>query len=187
MRIIGICGYKQSGKSVASKYLIEKHGYKPHNFKDALIKELKDNFPDLLEQIRLDCEHQKPYLMFEPEGQWTIERLFEEKPPLVRKLMQNYATEVRRKEYPDYWINKWNISRPIGNIVVDDVRFLNESETVKRYGGIIIKIIRTGQVSNDLHSSETEHTQIIPDYTIEANEGDHEAIYYQIDNILKQI
>jgi len=182
-KIIGLTGYKQSGKSVASKYLQEKYGYKPHNFKDSLIKELKENFPDLLEEIRGDT-----YGTVRPG--FDVNTLFQEKPPLIRKLMQNYATEVRRKENPDYWRNKW-IERVSyvapDNVVVDDVRFLNEAEAVKNLGGILIKIIRTAQEKTDTHSSETEHELIKPNFIIEAGEGKQEELYKQLDEIINKI
>jgi len=185
--IISLTGYKQSGKSVVSKYLQEKYGYKPHNFKDALIKELKENFPDLLKEIQ-ETANENPssrYPFFE-----TTDQLFEEKPPLIRKLMQNYATEVRRKEDSRYWAIEWDINKPdldIVDVVVDDVRFLNEAQTVKNYGGVIIRIIKTGQVKDDVHSSETEQLGIIPDYTIEAEAGDTQKIYDELDKIINQI
>jgi len=45
MKLIAFVGFKQSGKTTASQYLQEKHGYIRHNFKDALVREIKQNFP----------------------------------------------------------------------------------------------------------------------------------------------
>lgn len=178
MTIIAFIGLKQSGKSTAAKYLQEKYGFVRHNFKDALVNEIKQNFPDLLQEIKdiYDLPHMD-----------TIDALFEEKPPLVRKLLQNYGTEVRRKDDINYWVDKWLaefLFSKSENFVVDDVRFRNEAQTVKNQEGIIIKIIRTGQVSNDNHSSETEHNQIIPDYTIEVGDGEQDKLYAELDKII---
>lgn len=171
--IIGLTGLKQSGKSTAAKYLESKYGFKRHNFKDALVKELKRNFPDLLEE------------MVSVHDAENIDKLFEEKPPLIRKLLQNYGTEVRRREDSEYWIREWINNRPLSNTVVDDVRFLNEAQAVRLYGGRIVQIIKQGQESNDQHQSETEMARIIPDSKIIANEGKPEDIEKAIDLLME--
>lgn len=115
--LIALCGYKQSGKSVAATYLKEKYNFTPHNLKDGLIKELKQNFPDYLKK---ESEHHA----------CTIDELFERKPGSTREFMKNYGTEVRRKEWKNYWLSKWMDTKPKDqDIVVDDVRFTNEVAT----------------------------------------------------------
>lgn len=226
--IIGICGYKQSGKSVASKYLQEKYGYTPHNFKDALIKEIKENFPDLLgeiykaEQILKEnrcflCMNTRisgNLLMNKPvcanhsnshiatleqmhkaiydeqllgKEKTLTDALFNQKPPLIRALMKNYGTEVRRKGDDFYWIRKWVETRPQGKVVVDDVRFLEDANMLWGVGRMLIRIIKTGQVNTDTHQTESEIDLITPDYTIEANEGDHQKIYDELDKIIDKL
>ena len=173
--IIAFIGYKQRGKSTASKYLQGKYDFKPHNFKDALIEEIKTYFPDF---IKKECELYN----------CTPEELFEKKPGHIRQLMQNFGTELRRKENKNYWINKWwQNSQHESKIVVDDCRFLNEAEEIKIRNGIIIKIIRTGQVNIDKHESETEMNDIIPDYTIEVGTGEHDKLYEQLDKIIDKL
>ena len=49
--IIGLTGFKQVGKSTAASHLETKHGFSRHNMKDALVAELKQNFPDLLQKL----------------------------------------------------------------------------------------------------------------------------------------
>lgn len=174
MTIIALIGMKQSGKSTASKYLQEKYGFKPHNFKDSLINEIKTYFPDF---VKAECE------LYNCTG----EELFEKKPGHIRQLMQNFGTELRRKEDPNYWTYRWNVDRTEKNIVVDDCRFLNEAKTIKVCDGIIIKIIRTGQENKDSHQSEQEYNQIIPDYTIEVATGEQYKLYEQLDKIIYEI
>lgn len=175
MTIIALIGMKQSGKSTASKYLQEKYGFKPHNFKDALIEEIKTYFPDF---IKAECELYN----------CTPEELFEKKPGHIRQLMQNFGTELRRKQNPDYWVNKWwQNAEYESKIVVDDCRFHNEANVIKVRNGIIIKIIRTGQENKDLHQSEQEFNQIIPDYTIEVATGEQIKLYEQLDKIYENI
>ena len=83
--LIGLIGFKQSGKTTAAEYL-ESKGFERVNFKDCLIDELKQNFPDLLNEIKANMELRGLPM--------SIDKLFLTKPPLVRTLMQNYGTEV---------------------------------------------------------------------------------------------
>lgn len=175
MTIIALTGLKQSGKSTAANYLVEKYGFIKHNFKDALINEIKTYFPDF---IKKECELYN----------CDVDYLFEKKPGHIRQLMQNFGTELRRKEDIEYWVRKWvDIVGGTGDFVVDDCRFLNEARTVRFCRGIVIKIIRTGQVSTDQHQSETEMNEIIPDYTIEVATGEQHKLYEQLDKIIYEV
>ena len=173
MAIIGITGFKHVGKSTAAKYL-ESKGFTRHNFKDAMVQEIKANFPDLLKALAIHYN-------------LTIDELFEQKPPLMRALMVNYGTDVRRKENPRYWAGQWEQALcPELNTVADDVRFLNEAEAVKREGGIIIRLERDGVTTGGDHASETEQLQIVPDYTIKTKDGDIEDLHRQLDDIISK-
>ena len=178
--IIGLVGFKQVGKSTAAKYLEEKYSFTRHNFKDALVQELKDNFPDLLTQIVIAGRD----LGFKAMN-WN--ELFEEKPPLMRALLQNYGTDVRRKDNPHHWTGQWGQALfPLRDTVADDVRFLNESEAKKREGGIIIRLVRSDILTGGTHVSETEQLEIVADHTIECDPGDHAALYRALDDIINQ-
>ena len=169
--LIGLVGFKQVGKSTAAKYLEDKYGFTRHNFKDALVQELKDNFPNLIEELEIHYNLSTP-------------QLFIQKPPLMRALMQNYGTDVRRKDSPNYWTQQWVKNLDIGKTVVDDVRFLNEAEAVKLGGGIIIRLTRSDIETGGTHLSETEQLEIVADHTIECDPGDHEALYRALDDII---
>jgi hypothetical protein len=110
----------------------------------------------------------------------------------AREFLQKFGTEVCRDHLPTkipqmnkLWItcfeifcNK-NLSK---NIIVSDVRFVDEANAIKSCGGIIIEICRTSEEIydwgniNDLetgnyhdptkHTSETEMDNIEADYTI---------------------
>ena len=166
--IIGLTGKKGSGKTLAANYFIEK-GYTKINFKDALIKEMRERLPNVLAELS------KTYQM-------SIDNLFEQKPPIMRALLQNYGTEVRRKDNENYWVDKWK-SLVTPQTVVDDVRFLNEADVVKEKGGIIIRIVLLGQEHTDTHISEIEMDSIEPDYTVTAQKGDFDTLYSELDKI----
>lgn len=178
--IIGLTGKKQSGKTEASKGL---KGFKLINFKDALIEEIKDGFPDLLEGIKDEYN-------LSNDTEITVENLFSIKPFLMRTLMQNYGTDVRRKDDKDYWVNRWldSIHYGDGDILADDVRFENEAKAVRTLGGIIIRIHRPSlEVGTDFHPTETEMDKIKVDHLI-INDGtikDLQEKIYAIQKISK--
>ena len=191
MHLIAFTGKKQTGKSTACKYLEEKYGFTRVNFKDALIAELKQNFPDLLMSIMkqsflngdIDTDPCFDYIL-------ALTELFQNKPPPIRTLMQNYGTNVRRRDKDSYWVDEWKdeieymvVSGSEG-VTVDDCRFLNEAEAVKQGDGIIIRLVRTDMTHTDTHQSETEMDSIVPDFTIVCNGGDEDNLYTKLDEIM---
>ena len=177
--VIGICGYARSGKSTIAEYLVKKHGFKKVGFKDALIADMKEKFPDLLRELSLIHDGDLDDLAW----------LFDNKPPLMRALMQNYGTNVCRNKDPDCWVKAWvksvNISR--ANIVVDDVRFFNELSAIVEKDGILIRVKRPDITTGGTHQSEKEQTLFIEDFLIEAEKGAHEDVYEQVEEIIKVI
>ena len=189
-QIIAFTGLKQTGKTTAADYLVSKWGFVKHNFKDALVAEIKERFPDLLREI----QYHEGYI--DSDNQWqepTIDELFESKPPLIRALMQNYGTEVRRKEDPDYWVKLWGLSvlyeirnDPNYKLVVDDLRFFEELQAVRERQGIVINIQRDDLTTPDKHQSETEHLDFEVDHVIKSKKGDVENLYKELDKIMLQ-
>lgn len=150
------------------------------NFKDALVQEIKDNFPDLLKEI-----HSMYYNSDEP-----VDYLFQTKPLLMRALMQSYGTDVRRKDNPNYWTDKWQ--KTAGhemlfhkkNILTDDVRFMNEAQSVKEAGGVLVRLVRPDLPDNDMHISEQEQKKIKCDYVVEVGKGELDKLEYELIKIL---
>lgn len=181
--IIGLTGFKRVGKTTVSKYLEDKYGYIRVNFKDGLIAEIKQNFPDLLNEIIDICGA--------VGADYTLEELFVEKPSLMRALMVNYGTEVRRREDPDYWVLQWKMKvadmmlQGHRNIVTDDLRFLNELQAVKAWNGTTIRIVRDDIPTGGMHPSETELIGVETDHVIHSKQGDLEGLYRAVDGILK--
>ena len=78
----------------------------------------------------------------------------------VRRILQWWGTEYRRAQDPDYWTKAWG--RKISqynvenmDILVDDVRFINELNVIKEHGDLIVKIERPGFDGANNHASET--------------------------------
>jgi len=151
--IIGLIGQKGVGKTTIMN---EFKDFNHINFKDVLVDEIKENFSELLVAIKDVYKSD------------SIDALFEEKQPLVRALLQNYGVEVRRRDDKDYWIKRFLRKLVIlrGDTIVGDIRFLNEAETIRDVGGILVKIVRDTNII-DSHKSETEQNKIVPDHIIE--------------------
>lgn len=174
--IFGFTGKKHAGKTTAREYVEEQLADSVRiNFKDALIEELNENFKEVLDECST------LYNM-------DINELFRVKPPIVRALMRAYGTELRRREDPDHWLRSWKRKAEKAytkvDVLVDDVRFLNEAEAVRELGGIIIRIERSDMPSTDRHASEAEMDEIEPDYMVSCETGDFEAMQEQLDAIL---
>lgn len=80
-------------------------------------------------------------------------------PTHVRRLLQWYGTEFRRKQDPDYWVKAWSRGIPDAPVVaVTDVRFENEVQAVREAGGIVLVVRRTGvepaASGGEIHRSE---------------------------------
>lgn len=186
MKIIAFTGKKGSGKTTASNFVRRNYTQtNTLNFKTALIAEMCRNFDKTLRVISDD--------MTSIEGEWgdgsewTVERLFQEKPPIMRALMQNYGTEVRRGDDENHWVKKWknSVLKSNFNVVCDDVRFENEFLAVKDLGGTVVRIIRLNQQNTpDSHSSELEMDSLIPDHTITVKDGDIDSLEHELQNIL---
>lgn len=181
MKIIAFTAKKETGKTTAVVYMMQKHKNAVCiNFKDGLVEEIKELFPELLAQMCFVYGAMDWTL-------WNVDRLFAEKPPLMRALMRNFGTEVRREQDQDYWVKKWveKIKQSQDKIIfVDDVRFLNEAGAIRAFGGRIIRIEADKPVPHDLHASEREMDLILPDTVIRNVFGEIETLYTQLDKII---
>jgi dephospho-CoA kinase len=80
--------------------------------------------------------------------------------PDVRKLLQNYGTEVVRKNFGEnVWIDllfRKAEKLQIEKLVISDCRFCNELMAVRERKGTTIKILTNRINSNDSHASEQD-------------------------------
>tara|TARA_B100000214_G_scaffold352775_1_gene308248 strand:- start:1696 stop:2280 length:585 start_codon:yes stop_codon:yes gene_type:complete len=190
-KIIGVCGPKGSGKTLIGEYLRDKYGYLTYAFGGPLKNILKELFLLTDDQLNTDLKEEiDPY--------WNI------KP---RELLQKIGTEVCREEMPKHvkcvipdkiwvqrferWYNNMNENEYLPErtpVIVTDVRFPEECESIKKLGGVLWYIkrdIAECQVNRDSHKSEVFAVDIlnIADLVI-LNNGTKKELYEYIDNML---
>ncbi len=163
MRIIGLVGPKRAGKSTAADALVRERGFVSIGFADAL-KDLALRTDPYIAEAGLHLRD----LHLKVGGEAAKEY------PEVRRFYQELGCGVRDIVGKDAWIEafgrRWlDLGEP-EQIVVPDVRFLNEAEELRDSGGLLIRITRPSLAGGDTHISETEQLDIQCDLEI-VNDG----------------
>lgn len=172
--IIGFSGKIASGKStLAKEYADYCYGENYHivSHADGLREEINDlikliqvgNHDDIIEYLQKELEKniargltmQKARLilrkmtdiigmLWEPvlSGEITDSR---QREPVIRMVLQEWGTDVRRASSPNYWVDKINekideILEQGKHVIVDDVRFTNEADNLVNRGATLIRI-----------------------------------------------
>lgn len=171
-QVIAICGNKCSGKDTLANYICAKYDYKNVKFAGPLKEALKSLFGFTNSQMETDKEVIDPFWQTTP-----------------RKVMQFIGTEVMQYKLqellPDiertFFARRLVSCYPTDKIVISDLRFTHEYETIKKaYNDIqIIKIIRNTQ-QTDMHISENE-ISTIPHDVLLINNGTKEELYAQFE------
>jgi len=140
--IIGIAGFIGSGKDTIADYLITFKGFRRVSYAEPLKDAIASIFAwdrDLLEGTSKYSREWRDTV-----DPWWAERLGI-KHLTPRWVLQQWGTEVgRRAFHDDIWIASIeNKLRTISdNIVISDCRFPNELKSIKRMGGITIRVSR---------------------------------------------
>jgi hypothetical protein len=188
-RVIGISGKIGAGKDAVAAHLVKKD-FRVVRFSDSLKEEVLRIMPKTCEEIWFS------YHVRARDGyngnEWPDEKdrrwmLWIDKPPIIRRLLQEWGTDLRRNENPAYWITKWEEKvealLAIGSSVVSpDVRFLNEHGAVKKFDGNILRVERPGVSLGD-HVSELEADSLKYDHVI-SNVGTLEDLGNLVDEYL---
>jgi hypothetical protein len=154
-----------SGKDTASDYLLQKYGGNKVSFAKPLY--------DILTYAQTIAG-------------FTVEK--------DRMFLQWVGTEWGRNKNMDVWVNATMENLPTGNIMLSDLRYVNEFKACKKRGIVCVKLVRN--VSEDRkgsgtksHISETE-LDIIPvedwDYIIE-NNGTKNQFLTKIESIIQDL
>jgi hypothetical protein len=202
--IISISGLIGSGKDTVAKYLQYNYNYKSVSFAASLKDAVSAVFGwdrDLIEGQTAESRHWR-----ECVDQWWAQRLGI--PHLSpRWILQYWGTEVCRQGFhDDIWIasleNK--LRKSADNIVISDARFPNELSTIRKLGGISLRITRGNepdwylkavqanlgdidakeQLQKTIHPSEWSWIGYDFDYTID-NNSTVESLYKKVDLMIK--
>ncbi len=130
--IIGLVGLPHSGRRVVGARLVNRFGFTPVDFGDAIDR--------MLEVLGADKESLHGQKQRDPV------------PDLGGRSFQ-YAKQAlgyhfgRRMISENVWIGPWRrrVAQTTGNMVVSDIRFPNEAEAVREAGGLIIRVDRPGR------------------------------------------
>jgi hypothetical protein len=144
--IIGLIGYKGSGKDVMADYLVSHYNFEKMAFADPL-KDICRFLFDLSETQLTDRKLKEQKIEF-----WSLS---------PREILQKVGTDLFRKHFDaEFWVKLMEnkISQkleknPNLNIVCSDVRFQNEANLILKLGGKIVYIDRFN-CPNDSHESE---------------------------------
>jgi hypothetical protein len=107
--------------------------------------------------------------------------------PEVRRLLQRMGTEAGRNIHgEDCWIRiaKRKVDEAPGNVVITDVRFANEAQAIRSWGGKVIRIERPNVGPVNGHASEALAFE--PDAVIE-NSGTIEELHDQVRELVRDM
>lgn len=179
--ILGFAGKAASGKTTAAKHLAPLLDRECRIVPMAMV--LRDEVEAFLRAIDAEhavplvygCQDDKVKVFHVDEGKalsecpgWsffiTAHGEIQDRPGqtavTVRRLLQWWGTEYRRAQDADYWTKAWGrkierFNLAAVHVLVDDVRFMNELQVIRAYGGLIVKIERPGFDGANNHASET--------------------------------
>lgn len=134
--IIGISGLAGSGKDTIGKILVENFGYK----RLSLATKVKDVVADLFDWDRQNLEG-----LTESSRKWREEFIDPIHLLTPRKAMQKIGQGLKEVVDPKLWSNiikNQIIKQELKNVVITDVRFIDEINMIRGLGGIIIRVQR---------------------------------------------
>jgi hypothetical protein len=160
--IVGIGYKKRRGKDTAADALVRDLNFVKHGFSYAL-KELAIRAnPVVVTEPRYENVrhgHNTLAYLVERTG-WEYAK---DHYPEVREFLQKLGTGARDVFGADFWVDEWSryvqdLQAGTGaDVVVPDVRYVNEAERLRAMGAFLIRINRPGMGARiDDHESETQ-------------------------------
>ena len=171
MKLIGLIGRARSGKDTVAGYLARRHMFAHVAFADPV----KDMLEVVFGNLFRDGDREKPI-------DWLG------KSP--RQLMQTLGTEWGRTQvHPELWVllMEQKIQNAIEfnlDLVISDVRFLNEADMILKHGGELWHVTRPETVQVNAHFSEMADWDNYPRKHID-NSGSLEDLYLRTEELLQ--
>jgi hypothetical protein len=178
--IIGLSGYAGSGKDEVAKILMKEYGFRRIAFADKVREVLYEIDPVVMVDVHYKDITVKD--LVNDEG-WDDAKKNKE----VRALLQNLGVAIRNNIGLDAWVDAAlkDVS-PDENVVVTDVRFINEASKIKAMGGVLWRVKRPNVLAVNNHISETE----LDGYKVDqifANSGSLEDLNMLVKNRMKSL
>lgn len=183
--LIGIVGKKRSGKDTTGDYLVKSKGFIKYSFANPIKRGVMELFGFTEEQVFGDAKD-----IIDPV--WGI---------TPRTVLQIMGTEVFQYDIPKYipelqpigrkfWVKRfeqWYEQNKKSDVVICDVRFQHEVDSILKMGGEIWYTERENINGNDAHASEKELESIQGvTFNIQNNNTINE-LYSKIDGYLQKI
>jgi hypothetical protein len=183
--VIGITGRKYNGKDTLAEYLVKNHNFIQLSFAEPLKQICQTLFGFSNEQLYGNLKE-----VIDPR--WGIS---------PRTAFQYIGTELFRKQMKiimphiqdNFWIeclsNKIKSitqSNPEAKIVISDVRFPNEVDVIRSFGGNVFRVTRPSENNvQDCHESELLIESLNVDSDI-MNDSDLKTLFNNFDKIITQ-
>lgn len=177
--VIGIGGKIGAGKDVIARHLQVHYNFQVIRFADDLKEEvlriMRRTLVEIWKIYHTGSVFDASMFLGEPTEVDLRRMVWDEKPPIIRRMLQEWGTELRRNEDPDYWIKLWSakVKKCLDSgisVAAPDTRFKNELEAVKAFNGFFVRTIRPGSQGGD-HASETELDHVEADHTFYNTKG----------------
>ena len=144
--IIGIVGFAGSGKGTVSDILVEHHDFTKLSFADAVKDATSAIFGWSRHLLEGDTDESREFRETKDDF-WSARFGYDVTP---RYMLQLMGTEAGREVFnQDLWIHtverrirhkqEWEFE---DNFVIPDVRFVNEIQAIRKWGGVVIRVVR---------------------------------------------
>lgn len=177
--LIGIIGKKRSGKDTSGDYLVKEKNFIKYSFANPIKRGAMELFGFTEDQVFGDAKD-----VIDPE--WGV---------TPRTVLQIMGTEVFQYDMPRYipelqtigrgfWVKRfkqWYQKNKSLDVVICDVRFQHEVDSILEMGGVVWKVERPNLTNSDEHASEKEMDLINGVTSIIQNDTTLNNLYNKID------
>lgn len=184
--VIGLTGYKESGKSTTASILVDRYGFTRLSFGTTLKQMVRRINPI----ISFDPVEMAPLYLSDVAHADVDDTQLKKEFPEYRRFLQRLATEGIRKADDDFWIRcllsdmKKHMAEGRHTFVIDDCRFPNEAQFIHQVRGSNLWLIEGRIDRTSDHESEAYVGKLGENATI-TNDGDIEQLADRVKNQIR--